>query len=462
MRPLIAFLAFAALLAACTSPKGPQDSGLETPASWSGLADSEAAGPLVPSDTAEIEQRWWRSFEDPVLDRLIAAALAGNKSLQIAAARVEEARAARRGAVANLYPNIAVTADTQRTNQGLFTSNKAVNINEADLQASWEADLFGKNQARAAAAAAIVQSADARRQAVMVALLAEVARAYFDLRNSEEQIAITERNLATQQRTLDLIRQQQVGALASGLDVARESAQVATTSSLLPALRAAYKVSAHQLAVLLGTPPGAIEPWLTPRAALAPLPPGVLVAAPARVLANRPDVRAAERDFAASISTSDAAAREIYPTISLTAFFGVQDSTLFNATPWGIGAGLAQPLLNFGRIQSDIDVADARQTQALLSYQETALEALQDMEDALSLYLNETVRERQLAAAAEENRKSVELAEQQYKAGYSGLLDLLDAQRNELAAESSLASSDFTLRQQLVHVYTAAGGGWQL
>ena len=462
MRPLIALLVLAAWLAACTSPKGPQDSGLDTPAAWTGLADSKAAGPLIPSDKAGIEQRWWQSFGDPVLDRLIAAALAGNKSLQIAAARVEEARAARRGTVANLYPTVAVTADTQRANQGLLTSNKPISINEADLQASWEADLFGKNQARAAEAKAIVQSADARRQAVMVALLAEVARAYFDLRNDEEQIAITERNLATQRRTLDLVRQQQVGALASGLDVARESAQVATTSSQLPALRAAYKVSAHRLAVLLGTPPGTIEAWLSPRPALAPLPPRVLVAAPARVLANRPDVRAAEREFAASISASDAAAREIYPTISLTAFFGIQDSTLFNATPWGIGAGLAQPLLNFGRIQSDIDVADARQKQALLSYQETALEALQDMEDALSLYLNETVRERELAAAAAQNRKSVDLAEQQYKAGYSGLLDLLDAQRSELAAESSLATSDFALRQQLVHIYTAAGGGWQL
>src|SRR5262249_3365648 len=154
---------------------------------------------------------------------------------------------------------------------------------EAYLQASWEADLFGKNQARASEAAAIVQSADARRQAVMVALLAEVARAYFDLRNSEEQISITERNLATQQRTLDLVLQQTVGALASGLAGARESAQVAPPSSLLPTLRAAYKVSAHRLAVLLGTTPGAIEPWLAPRPELTPLPPRVLVAAPARV-----------------------------------------------------------------------------------------------------------------------------------------------------------------------------------
>lgn len=461
MRATIALLMLV-VLAACTSPKGPQGSGMPTPSVWSELPDSPAAGPLVPSATAKIEQHWWRSFHDPVLDHLIAAALAGNKSLKIAAARVEEARAARRGSVAALYPNVAATGDATRENSGLLTSNQAVSIKEIDVQASWEADLFGKNQAHAAEAAAIIQSEDARRQAVMVSLLAEVARAYFDLRDDQEQIAITERNLATQQRTLDIVKAQQVGALASSLDVAREAAQVSTTSAQLPALRASAALARHRLAVLLGIPPGTIGAWLMPAAPLAPLPVGVLVAAPARVLANRPDVRAAERNFAASLSASDAASREIYPTISLVGFFGIQDSTLFNATPWGIGADLAQPLLNFGRIQSDIDVADARQKQAFLSYQQTVLEALADMEDALSLYLNENVRERRLAAAAEQNRKAVDLAEQQYKAGYSDLLDLLDAQRNELAAESNLATSDFALRQQLVHIYTAAGGGWKL
>ena len=461
MRRAIA-LGLAALLAACTSPKGTQPSGLETPETWSGLADQAAAGPLVRSDRAEVEQHWWRSFNDPVLDRLIAAALAGNRSLKIAEARVEEARAARHGAVAALYPTVAATGDLTRENAGLVTSNKTVSIQEADLQASWEVDLFGKTQANAAAAAAIVQSTEARRQAVMVALLAGVARAYFDLRNDERQIAITESNLATQQRTLDLIKAQQQGALASSLDVDREAAQVATTSAQIPALRAAYKVARHQLAVLIGTPPGTIGPWLTANADLSPLPPTVLVAAPAQVLANRPDVRAAERSFAASVSTSEAASREVFPTISLVGLFGIQDSTLFNATPWAIGANLAQPILNFGRIQSDIDVANARQKQAFLSYQEAVLEALEDMEDALSLYLNENERERQLATAAQENRRAVDLAEQQYKSGYSGLLDLLDAQRNELAAESSLAASETALRQQLVHIYTAAGGGWKL
>ncbi len=192
------------LLGGCsTDPVGPQASGIDVPNAWTRLWSKPEvpAGdvPLASSGTAEIEQLWWRSFDDAALDRLIDGALANNKTLKIAQARVEEARANRRGAVANLWPEISATGSVSRANQGVLTNNKAISIQEADLQASWEVDLFGKNQARTAEAAAILQSEDARRQAVMVSLLAEVARGYFDLRNYEAQIAITKKNLVTQQ-----------------------------------------------------------------------------------------------------------------------------------------------------------------------------------------------------------------------------------------------------------------------
>ena len=451
-------------LAACTAALGPQDSGIAAPSVWSRLFGEDRQTddvPLASDESIAVEQRWWQSFGDPTLDRLIAGALADNKSLAIAEARVAEARAGRRGATAELLPQISVAGAVDRGNQGVATQNRPITIKEGDLEASWEVDLFGKNQARAAAAAAILQSEEARRQAAMVALLAEVARNYFDLRNDQEQIEITRKNLATQQRTLDLIKAQQSGALSSGLDVGRAAAQVATTSAQLPSLRAATAADLNRLSVLLGTPPGTQDGWIAPRVALKPLDTKILVAAPARVLATRPDVRAAERTFAASRSALDAATKELYPTVSLVGLFGVQDSSLFSgATPWTIGASLAQPLLNFGRIQSHIDAADARRQQAFLAYQQTVLEALEDMETAIARYLNEISRQRDLALAAEHDRRSVDLANQQYTSGYSGLLDLLVAERDALAAESSLAASDAQLRQDLVHIYTAAGGGW--
>jgi multidrug efflux system outer membrane protein len=456
-------------LAACTSPLGPQGSGISIAGAWTRLWSSDEEGdteradmPLAGSDQVAVEQRWWQSFGDPVLDRLIGDALANNKSLKLAEARVAEARAERKGATAELFPEIAATGSALRGNQGLTSQNRPIGIKEADLQASWELDLFGKNQARTAAAAAILQSEEARRQAVLVALLAEVARNYFELRNNQEQVAITRRNLDNQQRTLDLIRSQQAGALSSGLDVSRAAAQVATTAAQLPSLRAAADANLNRLSVLLGTVPGSQDVWIAPARPLEPLKPRILIAAPATVLATRPDVRAAERSFAASRSSLEAASKEIYPTVSLTALFGVQDSTLFSgATPWTIGAGLVQPLLNFGRIQARTDAADARQQQAFLAYQQTVLEALEDMEDAITLYLNETTRQRALADAAAQDQRAVALADQQYKAGYSGLLDLLVAQRDELAAESGLAASNALLRENLVRIYTAAGGGWE-
>jgi NodT family efflux transporter outer membrane factor (OMF) lipoprotein len=466
MEPMRALAISTALaLVACTSPPEPQASGIPTPSFWSRLWGNERSTddlPLASADAVEIEQHWWKSFGDPTLDRLIAGSLANNKTLRVAEARVEEARAGRSGAEAELLPDISATGGISRGNQGFATRNQPISVKEIDLQASWEVDLFGKNQARAAEAAAILQSEDAQRQAVIVSLLAEVARAYFDLRNDQEQIDITRKNLATQQKTLDLIKAQKEGALSSGLDVERAAAQVATTSAQLPALRSDYETTLNRLNVLLGYPPGTQDAWLEPSAPLSPLDAKVLVAAPAKVLASRPDVRAAERNFAASISASKAATRELFPTVSLVSLIGFQDSSLFSATPWSVGASLAQPILDFGRIRAQIDVADARQKQAFFNYQETVLEALEDMENALSLYLQETSRQRDLTAAAEQDRQAVDLANQQYLSGYSGLLDLLVAQRDELAAESSLAASNAQLRRNLVHIYTAAGGGWDL
>ncbi|HMK14469.1 MAG TPA: TolC family protein, partial [Burkholderiales bacterium] len=156
----------------------------------------------------------------------------------------------------------------------------------------------------------------------------------------------------------------------------------------------------------------------------------------------------------------DVATAQLFPTISLTAFFGAQASTPFSATPWGVALNLVQPILNFGRIQSQIDAADAQQKQAFLNYQQTVLEALENMENALSSYLHETTSNASLSAAVVQNRKAVDLAQQQYSNGYTGLLDVLVAQRNLLDAEASQASSDISLRKDLINIYTAAGGGW--
>ncbi|GFO61022.1 hypothetical protein GMST_33470 [Geomonas silvestris] len=449
-----------ALIAGCAGPAAHLDPGIDTPADWSRLPDAAHQGALALSPDAEVDHRWWHRFGDPTLDLLIDEALTNNKNLKIAKARVEEARAGRAGAVARLFPEINGVGTAFRGNQGFATGNQAVGIAGASVEASWQLDLFGRNRARAAEAAAIWESVEASQRAVRVGLLVEVARNYFDMRNSERQLSLTKQNLETQQKTLELVRAQMQGALASDFDVQRAGAQVSTTEALLPALEAAYDGARNRLNVLLGHPPGTRDSLLAGAEKLRPLDHGILIAAPAKVLAARPDVRAAERRFAASMSAEKAARAELFPDISLTALFGVQASTPFSATPWGIGANLVQPVLNFGAIRSRIASADARQVQAFLGYQQTVLEALADMENALSSYLHETTRNASLRNGVEQNRRAADLAVQQYRNGYTGLLDVLIAVRNRLDAEASLAASDASLRNDLVNIFAAAGGGW--
>lgn len=291
-------------------------------------------------------------------------------------------------------------------------------------------------------------------------LLAEVARNYFAMRNYERQIDLTRRNLETQEKTLELTRDQMRENKASELDVQRAGAQVSATESLIPALEEAHEASINRLNVLLGCPPGSRDILSGNTEELKPLDHGILIAAPAKVLAARPDVRAAERRFAASISAKYVAKAGWFPDISLMGFFGRQVSSPFTSTPWGISAGLVQPVLNFGQIQAQIDAADARQKEAFLNYQQTVLGALENMENALSGYLHEATRNASLTAEVEQDRRAAVLARQKYESGYASFLDVLVAERNLLIAESTKTSSDYGLRNDLVNIYAAAGGGW--
>jgi outer membrane protein TolC len=452
------FLIFLMLLGltSCFKPVSFQKSGIETPIVWhtfEGLPGNPSLWDksLIAIDRAEVEQCWWQNFDDSNLDRLIVKTLQNNKTLGIASTRIKEARAARLGAFSVLMPQINLSADAQRGNQGFYTADKILAYEDVTIQANWELDLFGKNQARLAATIAMVQNEEILRQGLIVNLLAEVARNYFDFRNYQQQLAISEKNLLTQKRTLELTKAQFQEAYVSDFDVQRAAAQVSTTEARIPTLKIALEMALNRLDVLLGSTPGENKNLFAIQESLKPLDSQIVIAAPATVLATRPDVRAAERSFAASISTFDAAKKEWFPTISLASFFGLQalqgighsnqHSTQYStqqvtqqanqaATPtatglkpfiftWNIAGNLVQPLINFGRIEADIEAAGARYKRAYLEYQETVLNALENMENALANYLYEISRNVSLTSAANHNRKALELANQQYTNGYT-------------------------------------------
>ncbi len=459
------FFLLAVILSGChSSSLDFQNSGIDTPVLWHSLTTSESPNnpaSLALHKDAEIDQLWWQNFDDPVLNTLIQEALNNNKTLQIAKERVTEARAGRLLAQSSLLPQINGTANTKRQNLGFLTQEKTINFTQADIQASWELDIFGRNQAKNAHASAILQSTEASQQAVRVGLLAEVARTYFDMHTYKNQISVTEKNLAIQQKTLALIESQKQGGLASDFDIERTKAQLSVTEAQIPALKMAYDATLNRMNVLLGYPPNYTDYLLKKPTILKPLNHNILIAAPAKTLQARPDIRVAEREFVASTQSTQAAKASLFPNISLTALFGIQESTQFSSTPWNVGAGLVQPILNFGAIQSQIDSANSRQKQAFLNYQQVVLSALENMENALSSYLYETTRNASLIKGMEHTNKAATLAKQYYDAGYTGLLEVLIADKNLLDAELAVTISEIALRKNLINIYTAAGGGWQ-
>lgn len=462
MRRTLAMLLATTMLSACVQPVGHQVSGIKTPADWLKQTTASQETPLMAAaKDAAIEHEWWRVFGDTVLDKLIEKAAQENHDLRIARARVEEAQAGRQSAMSALFPAVTATGDASRGNPGALFGNKPFSTLEARANASWELDLFGRNQARAAQAEALREAEEATRDGVMVGLFAEVARQYFELRNLQQQLDVIGKHRDAQRHTLEAITARNAAGIDSELELQQATAQLAQTESRIAPLQIAHDATMNRLNVLLGQTPGTLNALLV-AAPLTALPSHeVVLAAPADVLANRPDVRAAERSYASTISGHDAALRDFFPRISLLSFFGAQELNDTSSNPWSLAAGLTQPVLNFGQLSAGLNAADARQKQAVANYQRTVLTALEDMENALSAYANAHARYATVQTSYASSQKALEIAKARMAQGEIDVLDVLTAERAALETASELATADAQLRQVLAAIYAAAGGGWK-
>ena len=452
--------AFVAVLAstACTVTRVNDEVTLPVPERW------ENADLSARSISREDLANWWTGFGDADLDELIRAALAVNHDLKLARERGREARAGEVVALSQLFPTVNLTAAKSRS-KDITRPIPIVNNENAGLVASWEIDLFGGNQLEAEAAAARALAAEESRRAVLVSLLAEVARNYLQLRSVQEQIQVLERNIAVQQESLRLIEARFGAGLASAFDVSRARTLLKTSESSLPALQADAATKIHRLGVLVGKQPADIGRAL---ASAKPLPasiPAIPALLPSELLTQRPDLRRARKLVTAAAASAGAAKADLFPTFLLSTSVGRQSAQL-GSLPWrsagvfALGAGLVQPLFNAGRIRAGIDAADARFAQATVVYEKSFLEALEDVENAF--VLNRTSRERQenLAIATDSAERARSQASVLYEKGVVDYLALLDAQRTALASEDALIRARADVALSLVGLYRAFGGGW--
>ena len=434
------------------------------PAHWQ--ASAAAQNSIVWSSTPETLKTWWKSFEDAGLDKLMDKALAGNLDVKMALARIDQARAERRGTRAELFPSVNATVGGQRQENpfpGLAPGIK-FNLFELGFDALWEIDLFGRQQRRLEAAAADLDGAREEYRQTLVILSAEVARNYIDYRSLQRQLLITRTNLESQRHTLSLTEKLFNEGVGTKHDVVRARAQTEATEARVPALEAGQIAHLRQLELLIGQQPGTLAAELNDSVPMPVAPAKQLLTSPAETIRSRPDIHVAERKLAAATAMQGAAIAELFPKISLSAFLGLRNTDLESlfksaAFSYGTAANLVQPLLNFGKIQAGIDLAEAKQQEAYLGYQKTILDALRETETALTHYLKEEIRRQTLARAVADLQESVRLSQLRYKEGVTSFLDVLDAQRTLYVAEIELARSEADTSANLIAVYKALGGG---
>ena len=434
---------------------------------WSG---EQARG----TSTGEPVEQWWLSFNDPEFRSLIERAVKANLDLKLATARIAEARAVRGIAKSGLFPTDEASASATRNRQRVIApANGAAaivpvefNNFQGGFDASWELDVFGRVRRGLQAANADVAAAREARRDVLVAVLGEVGRTYAELRGFQFRLDIAQKNIATQQDTLDLTKSRATAGLATELDVARAAAQLETTRSVVPSLQSGIEISIHRLSVLLGQEPSALRAEVSPTAPVPMIPPEVPVGLRSELLERRPDVRQAEAQIAAATARVGEAKAEWFPRFTLFGSAGRQASQLHEITLgmgnfFSAGPAVSLPIFTGGRIRSNIRVQDARLQQVVIGYRSTVLSALEETENALVNYSEEQSRRERLENAVKSNEEAVRLSSELYKAGLTDFLSVLDAQRELYANEDLLAQSRAAQAVNLIALYKALGGGWQ-
>ncbi|ANH75490.1 efflux transporter, outer membrane factor (OMF) lipo, NodT family protein [Ralstonia insidiosa] len=459
--------ALTALLAGCSLAPTYERPAMDVPAHWQTEAPWRAA---QPADDAP-KGPWWQRFNDPQLDKLIEQALRENQSLKVALTNLEQAQALTRVARASLLPTVTASSNDARTRTSAFRplasySSPTMSTVQDDFvlraDVSYEADLFGRVRNTVSNAKASEQQAAANLENFRLLLAAQVATTWYNLRETDAEIAVVQEGLALQRKALDFVTSRHQDGVASGLDLAQQQALVdstATQAELLTKQRAQYE---HALATLVGTPAPAFHIDPTP---LAGTPPTIPVALPSDVIERRPDVAAAERGAAAANAQVGVARAAFFPSVMLSGGAGWESrdlALLFSAPTllWSFGTQIAQTVFDAGRTSARVDFANAAYQGSIANYRQTVLGALQEVEDGLAGLQSLDRAATQARAAVASARKVYDIASVRYEGGLATSLDVITAQQSLLNNQRTAVQ---ILGQQLttsVFLVKAVGGDW--
>jgi NodT family efflux transporter outer membrane factor (OMF) lipoprotein len=436
--------------------------------------------PSIEARTASLPapplDQWWTGFHDPELTRIVNRALEQNLDLAAAMTRVQQARAAARGAGAQRMPSGNLNASTTTIHQstesmtGRLASHlpgydRNQNYYDLGFAASWETDLFGGLKRGAEAATAESQAAEASRTGTRITVAAEAADAYMQIRGAQARLIFANDQIATDQHLVELVQQRKDAGVASDRELAQAQAVLSQAKATIPLIKISLEEQLKRLDVLMGAQPGRYAAELTPVTDIPDVPAISEFGTPTDLLRRRPDIIAAERAVAASNARIGQALAEYYPKLSLSGVVGSQavaPAHLFEQQgfqPISV-VGLRWRLFDFGRVASEVQQARGANAEALLQYRSSVLHAAEDVEDAFSLLVQSENRRNEVLRETAELQRVRDRSEESYAGGVIGLTDVLDADRQLLVAKDDLAVARQSAARAAVGSYRALGGGW--
>jgi NodT family efflux transporter outer membrane factor (OMF) lipoprotein len=446
------------VLAGCAvgpEPRAPAPEELGVPGRFATPAPTSS----VPVDLS----RWWQAFDDGTLTQLVERALAANTDIEVAGARVRQARAAQAAQRGLLWPSLGASTSATRTESDSGVLGGDRTTWRAGFDASYEVDLFGGLRRGLQAAAADADAAEARLRTVQLAIAGEVALNYVEARLAQRRLEIARANLASQDETLQIVGWRVQAGLVGALDLEQARQLRARTAATIPSLEQNRALALNRLAVLVAEPPGTLDALLG-AAVDVPLAPMPDTAIPADVLRRRPDVAAAERSLVAETARIGVREADLYPALRLTGTLAGLGTSFGNAADAAIGslaAGITAPIFEGGRLRAALEAQRAAAAGALSDYRGAVLVALEDTENALFAVNANARSEAELIVAEEAARNAATLARSQYQAGLIDFQALLESERSLLSSEDTRASARAGRATASIQLFKALGGGWE-
>ncbi len=501
-------LTSALLISGCAVGPDYRQARLWSPSSWFGVGPHEArTAPTrgarrvsVPVETTPAAA-WWNQFHDAELSALERRVAHQNLDVRLATIRLVESRAQLREAAASRYPSLTGTAAYTREQfsskeierglqdsissggglSSLLGSNTnldalrgeagSLKIPPLDLwqdgvDATWELDLWGRVRRSVEAARATLQASEEDRRSTLIAQFAEVARDYMTLRGQQTQLAVDRDNLKAARESLDLTRARFRGGLTSELDVENAQSQLDSVTAQIPDAERQIAMQINAIGLLLGAPPQALRRELQSAAPIPPVPPLVPVGVPSELARRRPDIREAEAQLHAATANVGVAVAAFYPRVTLSGALNFdslsfRDLGFWSARAYTFGPSISLPIFQGGQLRGALQLNQARQQEAAVTYQRTVLQAWRDVDDALTAYAADQRMRDALQRSVGSYGRALVLARAQYASGLQTFLNVLDAERGLFNARGQLASSNTAISSDLVQLYNALGGGWE-